>query len=112
MKPSTLELYVVCLEDENTSWRNFEQSVTKLLRPRLNSLLKELFSTGRPGGYVAKVSVKFKRFSSVSAGRPPATSICIIIDVPERGRPETIVIVSASGPQGGTISSCMSESTS
>ena len=26
---------------------------------------------------------------------PPATSICIISDVPERGRPETMVIMSS-----------------
>jgi hypothetical protein len=29
------------------------------------------------------------RAPSVSAGRPPAASICIISEVPERGRPET-----------------------
>src|SRR5215813_6759011 len=33
-----------------------------------------------------------ERRPSVSAGSPPATSICIINDVPERGRPDTTVI--------------------
>ena len=68
--------------------------------------------TGSYSKYPRLLSASASRFSSVSAGSPPATSICIIIDVPERGRPDTIVIVSASGPQGGTMSSCMSESTS
>jgi hypothetical protein len=30
----------------------------------------------------------------VSEGKPPAASICIISEVPERGRPETMVIKS------------------
>ena len=35
------------------------------------------------------------RYPSERTGSPPASSICIISDVPERGSPETIVIISA-----------------
>src|ERR1700719_3401178 len=43
--------------------------------------------------YPLGLSVSALRSPSESTGSPPASSICIISDVPERGSPETIVII-------------------
>ena len=51
--------------------------------------LKGLFDRGCVGVRI-RVAAKSER-----TGSPPASSICIIKDVPDRGSPETMVIISA-----------------
>ena len=46
---------------------------------------------------------RLSRTPSVTSGRPPAASICIIIDVPERGRPETTTIGGRSGSRRHSV---------
>ena len=45
--------------------------------------------------YPRGLSTSARRSPSERIGMPPAASICIISDVPERGKPETIVIMSS-----------------
>src|SRR5215471_3018391 len=45
--------------------------------------------------YPLGLSMSARRSPSETAVRPPAVSICIMSEVPERGKPETMVIISA-----------------
>ena len=56
-------------------------------------LLRSGFGTGR---YPRGLSTSSARIPSVTTVIPPQGSICIISDVPERGKPETIVISDSS----------------